>query len=349
MMRKTKEFYRGCLIGGAIGDALGWPVEFMKLDEIRNKYGINGINTLTMGRKGCAEITDDTQMTLFTAEGLLRAETKGYSMGISNVIECVYNAYLRWLYTQGDAMREDIRNIYDGYLIKQKELYVKRAPGLTCLTSLRNGIIGTIDDPINQSKGCGGVMRVAPVGLFYRPNLAFKKGMDCAAITHGHALGYISAGAFSYMISNIISGMDIDHAISDTIHELYKYDESMFVSNLLKKAVLLTESKKSDEVCISELGEGWVAEEALAISVFCALRYKDNFEGGVVAAVNHNGDSDSTGAITGNILGAYLGIKKIPKKWCCKLELIDVITQVADDLLIGYSDEGEWWHKYPGY
>lgn len=348
-MRKTKEFYRGCLIGGALGDSLGWPVEFMTLEDIRAQYGNNGINSLVIGRKGRAEITDDTQMTLFTAEGLLRAETRGYNKGVSDVINCVYNAYLRWLYTQGDNMREDIDYIYDGYLIKQKELYVKRAPGLTCLTALRNGVIGTVDDPINESKGCGGIMRVAPVGLFYRPRFAFRKGMDCAAITHGHALGYISAGALAYIISNIIYGMDIRQAISDTINELYRYDESMTIPNLLNKAVSLADSKKSDEACMSELGKGWIAEEALAVSVFCALRYKDNFEEGIIAAVNHDGDSDSTGSITGNILGAYLGVHKLPRKWCCKLELLDVITQIADDLLIGYSDEGEWWSKYPGY
>lgn len=348
-MRKTKEFYRGCLIGGALGDSLGWTVEFMTLEDIRAEYGNNGINKLVIGRKGRAEVTDDTQMTLFTAEGLLRAETKGYNVGISDVTTCLYNAYLRWLYTQGDNMREDIKYIYDGYLIKQKELYVKRAPGLTCLTALRNGIIGTIDDPINESKGCGGIMRVAPVGLFYRPSFAFRKGMDCAAITHGHALGYISAGALAYMIADIISGMEIEHAIDDTIIEIYKYDESMVISNLLRKAVSFANSKKSDEICINELGRGWVGEEALAISVFCALRYKENFEGALIAAVNHDGDSDSTGTITGNILGAYLGVRKLPRKWSCKLELLDVITQVADDLLVGYSDEGEWWSKYPAY
>lgn len=348
-MRKTKVYYRGCLIGGAIGDALGWPVELMTLDEIKNKYGVNGINSLVIGRRGKAEITDDTQMTLFTGEGLLRSESRGYNKGTSDMVSCVYHAYLRWLYTQGDAAKEDLTYIYDGYLIKQKELYVKRAPGMTCLTSLRNSEIGTVDDLINDSKGCGCVMRVAPVGLFYRPDFAFSKGIDCAAITHGHNYGHLSAGAFSYMISSIISGMDINHAVEDTIVELSKYYDSEGVINILKKAISLAESKKSNEVCIKELGLGFIAEEALAIAVFCSLRYREDFEGAIIAAVNHNGDSDSTGAMTGNIVGAYLGAGKIPRKWTCKLELYDVIIKIADDLAIGYSDEGDWWMKYPCY
>lgn len=347
-MQKTKVYYRGCLIGGAIGDALGWPVEFMSLEEIRSKYGDNGINTLVIGGRGRAEISDDTQMTLFTAEGLLRAETRAYNKGVSEISKCVYNAYLRWLYTQGD-LTDGTLDIYDGYLIKQKELYVKRVPGITCLTALRNKEIGTVDNPINDSKGCGCVMRVAPVGLFYRPQFAFKKGMECAAITHGHVYGQLSAGAFSYIISSIISGMDISDAVEDALIELSKYYNSDDIIDILKKATTLSLSKKSDEVCIKELGEGWIAEEALAIAVFSALRYKGDFERAVIAAVNHSGNSDGTGAMTGNILGTYLGINKIPKKWTSKLELSDVIIRIADDLLIGYSDEGEWWIKYPGY
>ena len=115
-MRKTKVYYRGCLIGGAIGDALGWPVEFMTLKDIKSKYGDNGINNLVIGTRGRAEVTDDTQMTLFTAEGLLRSETRGYNKGVNEVEKCVYNAYLRWLYTQGESIEANL-NIYDGYLI----------------------------------------------------------------------------------------------------------------------------------------------------------------------------------------------------------------------------------------
>lgn len=347
-MRKTKVYYRGCLIGGAIGDALGWPVEFMSLEEIKSRYGDSGINTLVIGRRGKAEITDDTQMTLFTAEGLLRGETRGYNKGVNEIGKCIYNAYLRWLYTQGEKV-DDTLDIYDGFLIKQKELYVKRAPGMTCMTSLRNKEIGTIDNPINDSKGCGCVMRIAPVGLFYRPQFAFNKGMECGAITHGHIIGHLSSGTFAYIISSIISGMDIAHSLEDTLVELSKYYNSGDIVEILRKSINLSKSKKSDEICIKELGEGWVAEEALAISVFCALRYKDDFERAIIAAVNHGGDSDSTGAMTGNMVGAYLGLNKIPRKWTNKLELYDVITRIADDLLIGYSDEGEWWMKYPGY
>lgn len=113
------------------------------------------------------------------------------------------------------------------------------------------------------------------------------------------------------------------------------------------------------EEAIARLGQGWVAEEALAISIYCSLVAR-NFKHGVILAVNHDGDSDSTGAITGNLLGAMLGVKAIPAEWLEPLELREVITELAEDLYafkdwdIGeYSDNEELnqriWRKYPGF
>ncbi len=105
----------------------------------------------------------------------------------------------------------------------------------------------------------------------------------------------------------------------------------------------------SDTDAISRLGEGWVGEEALAISVYCALKYQDDFKKALTAAVNHNGDSDSTGAITGNILGAYLGLSTIPVEWIENIELKDCLLQIADDLLVEYNRDNVDWDRYPGY
>ena len=83
---------------------------------------------------------------------------------------------------------------------------------------------------------------------------------------------------------------------------------------------------------LRQLGQGWVAEEALAIAIYCALRGK-SFEESVVLAVNITGDSDSTGSITGNLLGAIHGVEAIPQRWLESLELRKAITEMADDLL----------------
>jgi ADP-ribosylglycohydrolase len=348
-MKSNQEFFRGCLIGGAIGDALGWPIEFNDYNQIVQKYGPNGIQDLRISSTGKAEITDDTQMTLFTAEGILRAETRGSRRGICHPPSVVFYAYQRWMLTQGYPRIEEYEWTYDGWLLGVKELHARRAPGNSCLSALSSRKHGTIEEPINNSKGCGGVMRVAPIGLFYRKDSAFEMAVEIAALTHGHPSGYLSAGALADIIASIIHGENIETAVEKTILKLKTQDQHEECTRILNKAVDLVKSELPDIEAISQLGEGWVGEEALAISVYCALKYQDDFKTAIVAAVNHSGDSDSTGAITGNILGAYLGLSQIPEDWVNNVEMNELIIQVADDLLIGHQNTEEWWERYPGY
>lgn len=345
-MRKTKDNYRGCLVGGAIGDALGLPVEFLKFPEIRFRFGIQGITDLERGYRGRAMISDDTQMTMFTAEGLLRAIVRGTERGICDVPSIVFNAYQRWLTTQGvESWLEPV----DGWLIALKDLHQRRGPGRTCLTALSGGHPGTMDKPINNSKGCGGVMRSAPVGLVWNRQNSFAYACECAALTHGHPSGYLSAGALAHIIACIIDGLDLGEAVQDALAELSRYPGHGECADLLNLAVILAGEHSRPLDCIPQLGEGWVGEEALAIAVYCALRFSDDFRQGVIAAVNHSGDSDSTGAITGNILGAWLGLEKIPEAWAELVEFRDELIQLADDMLIRYEDTPAWRKKYPGW
>lgn len=348
-MKRNQNYFRGCLIGGAIGDALGWPVEFKSQAEIAYLYGPEGIQDLQIPSSGKAEITDDTQMTLFTAEGILRAKTRGIQKGICHPPSVLFFAYQRWLLTQGYPRINEYEWIYNGWLLRINELYAKRAPGNSCLSALLSRKQGTIEEPINNSKGCGGVMRVAPAGLFYKKDSSFLMAAEFAALTHGHPSGYLSAGALAYIIASIIEGQDIETSIKDSIVELEKYEGHEECTRSLKHAITLVKSNLSDLEAITKLGEGWIGEEALAISVYCALKHHNNFRQALIAAVNHDGDSDSTGAITGNILGAYLGLSGIPEEWAKNIELNDTIIEVADDLLMGHQDTKEWWECYPGH
>lgn len=105
------------------------------------------------------------------------------------------------------------------------------------------------------------------------------------------------------MIATIIEGQELETAVENTLTELRGYDNHQECTRSLQQALELSRSSLSDVEAISQLGKGWVGEEALGISTYCALKHQEDFRGAVVAAVNHKGDSDSTGAITGNILG----------------------------------------------
>jgi ADP-ribosylglycohydrolase len=217
----------------------------------------------------------------------------------------------------------------------------------------------------NDSKGCGGVMRVAPVGFFtwrlkttFSYLNTFSLGSELAALTHGHPTGALTAGVFSVLIYALIDGATLPEALIIAKACLCSVPHHEETLSAIELAEQLTKSNLPHEIAIAELGHGWIAEEALAISIYCAL-VSNNFEQGVVMAVNHDGDSDSTGAIVGNLLGTMYGVNAIPEKWLSCLELRDVITELAKDLYdfphwdIGENSKNkelseQIWQKYPG-
>lgn len=337
--------YQACLKGGAIGDALGWPIEFSRLASIKDEFGPKGIQDLVISRSGKAEVTDDTQMTMFTADGLIKAVRKTLNLEELPDMQEVFNSYKLWLNTQfGSNIPKK-----EGWIAQIKDLYATRAPGNTCISAIRGNNPGSIAKPINNSAGCGGVMRVAPAGLMYHnnPKLAFQVGAECAALTHSHPRGYLPAGVLSEMIAHIVNGKNIDEAVTETIKTLKTYKDSEPVVELMKSAQMLAKTKVDPEDAIRMLGEGWVGDEAIAISTYCALKEPKNFQKAITMAVNHNGDSDSTGAILGNILGAHLGVEKIPEKWLKKVELSDELGQLAKDLYVKPQDIENAATRYP--
>ena len=189
---------RGSLIGGAAGDALGYTVEFDRYSEIISRYGQPGITEYEL-RGGVAEISDDTQMTLFTANGMLMGLTRGYMRGIGGIPEFyVEYAYQDWYDTQMKTYNEVMKQSRHTWLSAIPQLYVRRAPGNTCLTAIADMKKGRTPD--NDSKGCGGVMRVAPYGLFcachngrYTIEEIDVAGGEIARLTHKHPLGWMPA------------------------------------------------------------------------------------------------------------------------------------------------------------
>ena len=360
--RKHLSKIQGCLIGGAAGDALGFVIEFMHYRDIRQAFGPQGIRAYEL-ENGKALISDDTQMTLFTADGLLYGETQMMLSGTGGGPHtCVPLAYRDWLYTQDKNYKPEK---IISWLVNIPELNNYRAPGRTCLSALKSGKIGTMENPINHSCGCGGVMRVAPVGLFYGQyydNLTdeniIRYGAETAAVTHGHPWGYISAGLLALIIKKAaFSGEKLSKIVSESLDET----KSVFggneywngFENLMQMAFELTGNDDDDGMNIAKLGEGWVGHETLAVAVYCALRYEHDFSRAIIAAVNHDGDSDSTGAVCGNILGAYLGMEGIESKWKQNLELYDTIMEIASDLCdhchmdgSGDYEDPDWLRKY---
>lgn len=362
-MDKNKQLdkIRGSLVGGAVGDALGYPVEFIgSYMGIKQRYGENGITRLDTtqwwlqdgGLNSKAWISDDTQMTLFTACGLLNAKAQGKAPKYA-----ICEAYIEWLFTQIGWKSTRFSDCWIGHI---SELNNRRAPGNTCITALQAITKGK--EPSNNSKGCGGIMRTAPVALYgavWRSNHDAEPlegrisnimdvdmlAADAAEITHQHPLGWLPSALEAHVIYRLLQNdnptvKDLKDYLEegyDTLGQLYPKEKKALyeLMTLIENALLLVDSKASDVENIDKIGEGWVAEETLAIAIYCTAKYFNDFEKAMIASVNHKGDSDSTGAVTGNLLGAVVGYDAIPEFFKTDLELHDVILHVADDLWRG--------------
>jgi ADP-ribosylglycohydrolase len=339
----------GSLLGGAIGDALGAPVEFLSRDEIVTMTGKAGVRDYLPaefdGIRDRGLVTDDTQMVLFTMEGLIAAHVRRQKRGIGFVMALVQDSYLRWYQTQvSSGPASDVR----GWLGQEQWLYSRRAPGATCLSALqftaeqqdRRGARVLGDPAVNSSKGCGAVMRAAPFGWIPcfpidRDAVIIPNAMEVAGYTHGHPTGQITAAALAVMIYEILQGRDARAATEsaiEVISSLPNADESVAA---LQHACLLAEQSTPSAELVAELGQGWVAEEALAIAVYCALSFPkpNQVLDALSLAVTHSGDSDSTGAICGNIVGALHGATALPFSLLDELEGRAAIERIGTEFI----------------
>ncbi len=321
----TSERAWACVLGGAIGDAFGYEVEFSSWAAIQQRFGEKGIQEPVM-QGGRLVVSDDTQMTLFTLEGILRGTRRGRDS--EAILDSIRDAYLDWYGTQRslDGGRQPV-----GELARIKEIRVSRAPGNTCLSALGAGGHGSPENHINDSKGCGGVMRVAPIGWFdqFSDKEVFDVGARAAALTHGHPTGYLASGMMSAIIHSLMKGKTLKDAVKGTLTILEGWSDHKETLVAVTQAMELAEDDTiSTHEAVTKLGEGWIAEEALAIGLYAALKGK-NFQNVLAIGANHSGDSDSTASIAGQLWGAWQGLNGIPQRWIQSLDIYRPLTSLV--------------------
>lgn len=309
----------GCLLGGALGDALGYPVEFEKVSQMSQDHDFDKI-------VGKLIVSDDTQMTLFTANALLLD---------GNLRINTWNCYQDWLETQFKQGKSELSHRPISWLMEYPEMYASREPGRTCLMTLMRGIPGDLNEPINQSKGCGALMRVAPLAFIDREDL-YLVAIENSALTHGHQMSHIASAALVGLLRYISEGETLCDSVSlmrQDIKRIFMGSlEVKVFDDLLQQAIFASEKDFDDMEIISRLGEGWVAEETLAIALYCSLKYSNDLKKALRAVVFHDGDSDSTGSVTGQILGTLLGAKKLPQEEIKRLDLLEPLMKMIERL-----------------
>ncbi len=214
-----------------------------------------------------------------------------------------------------------------GSLALDPALRRRMAPGNTCLAALRQGGQGTPGQPLNDSKGCGGVMRVAPIGLLaaFDPAQTAALAGRAAALTDGHPSGYISAAALAAMVRLMLDGCALRAAAAKSKYLLVDWKGREESEAKIDAALFAADyAATNHRAAVASLGEGWTGEEALAIGLYSAAAGK-SFPEVLSIAANHDGDSDSTASIAGQLYGAANGLADLPNQWVRRLDVLTIL------------------------
>jgi len=317
-MRLDKDHFRGCLLGGATGDAKGYGV----------KEGGKNL------------ISDNAQLSIFSVDGIVWADMRAKRKGIYAYTPCLFYSYQKWYYTQtGGLADKDYGFILDGEVLRHDELFARRGVGVTSLNALASSIknsYGTIENRINNLNRPGCVIRTAPIGLYFSndPDMAFRIGCESAALTHGHTQAIMSAGYMAALIAYLAQGKELAEAVEAALEKLDGSDLSdKLPGELIRRAMKLAKTKKPSRKAIEAMGEGWIAPETAAIATYLAFCFESDFEAAINAAADIDGNSDGVAPAVGNIVGCIVGSLEIPPDWIVNLELAGLIIHGADLLL----------------
>ncbi|MER5392845.1 ADP-ribosylglycohydrolase family protein [Saccharopolyspora sp. NPDC002686] len=357
----SRDRFVGAVLGCAVGEALGIPVAADSWEEIRSRHGADGLTGYVPAGHPSGRLGSDTQLLLFSLEGTIRANVSRRTRGTDDPTRHIQHAYQRWLHTQhlswpraaGEFLRTTPEP--DGWLVQQRALFQTRNPGRTMMRTLiafakGQQQMGTPEQPVSDSSGSSAIMRAVPAALWSSdPAEVFEVGTTTAALTHGHPTARLSAGALAFLTSRLLAGEPLSAAVDDVFGQLAAHSGHEEVTRRIGAA---TELARDGRVPPGEveraLGTGSTAAEALSIGLYAALVGEGDFDAALPVAVNHSGNSATTGAVCGCLVGAVAGARRIPERWTSELELHEVIERLARDAVLEFGPRPpDWSDRYP--
>ena len=297
----SQEQAQAILFGLALGDALGWPVEFGGVEYIRYAYGPSGVQE----PPDPALYTDDTQMTVALTEGLLAA---GLNASLDEQMEAIGRWFVGWMHSPEN----------------------NRDPGSTCLAGVRRFESGLPwrEAGIAESKGCGSAMRMATIGYLYQHDETRLRQVAVASgvITHRHPAAIAASIAGAYLVKLALEGVPVTEYLQRVMAFTDGVSEE-FDAAILRVGHVM--GWTNEEAALDHIGEGWTGEEAIALALYCILRYPDDYVSCVRRGANSEGDSDSIACIAGGIMGARMGLDAIPAGWRARCEKREYLTELG--------------------
>lgn len=362
-MISRQDAYRGCLLGLAIGDAMGYPVDTKTMGQIQEEYGPYGLMGYDL-RNGYAEVSSHTQIAAFSCNGLLLGQTRGQVYGkMAPFVRYVYLAQQEWAIGQR-RYDQPVRN--HCWMFRIPEMRHRHCTDTRMVETLNRGKPGSLEDPVNRYDTPGSLAASVAAGLFADPKRlsrqeADRLGAECVALTHGDPHAFLPGVVVAYLVRTCLRLPDkplkrlIQHALRALQEQFVReYPREVGqITALVEQAVNLAEERLRRPEEVMERLKCDTGSEVLAGAIYAALLCEDDFDNAMVVAVNHSGRSAAVACLTGAFLGARLGEQELPEFYMDGLYIADALRSLADDMMHGCPMvqgnllfDGDWESKY---
>ena len=360
-MPTKAEICQGCLLGLAVGDAMGYTVDSKSWPEIQRDYGPNGLLGYDLVN-GYADVTSYTQLAAYTANALLLGATRGQLNGrMAPFIRYVAAAQREWAQIQNTRRAPDRALCW---VSRVPELRRRCCMDTWMLDTLRRGEAGSPEEPVGKSASCGSLTAAIPVGLFFdsdrmKPQEIGQLGMETVALTHGDPATFLSGAVLAYCVAGLAQEPEVpmeEHFLqaADAAAAQFgrQYPQAEELRGMLHRVIALAKSAEEPHQVMTRL-ECDTAPRALAGAFYAVLTSGGDFDAAMICAVNHSGRSAAVGAVAGALLGASLGEPALPEFYMDCLEPAPALRTLADDLAAGCPLErssrlfdDDWDRKY---
>lgn len=344
-MDRRLQAYTGCLLGLAAGDAMGYGVDHMSLQQIRQQHGPNGLLGYDL-LNGFAQITSYTQAAAYGCNGLLLGLTQGQMRGtMAPPVRYIAVALQEWARIQGYRREKGALN--HCWISREESMRIRRCMDTSMMDLLNQNRLGTMEEQRNRYQGPGALAATVPVGLFFDPQRLHRReirrlGAETVALTHGNPRAFLAGAALAHIVSRVTwdAVTDWKTLTKETIAMLLKqfggeYRQAAEVAQELQKALMFAGNAQIPEPeALDQIGCANAAT-VLAGALYACMLHPGSFDECMITAVNHSGASAAVGAVAGALLGAALGVEKIPEYYLECLEPEACLRQLAADMYGG--------------
>lgn len=361
-MALQQSSYRGCLLGMAVGDAMGYTVDARSWQEIQEDYGPNGLLGYDLVN-GYADVTSYTQLAAFTCNGLLFGLTRGQMTGkMAPFIKYIALSSCEWAALQRAWGRPNRTYCWLG---RREELCRRHCMDTRMLETLNRKNLGTLETPTNNYTGPYGLTSAIGVGLFFDKDRMDQQeidrlGAEAVALTHGSPTAFLSGAVLTHIMSRLLRRPDapLKKVVLEAVEAMkeqfgHQYSQAYDIATLIRHAITYSESHGVRAVEVMERLGCDNAAQVLAGAVYTCLVCGEDFDRAMIVSVNHSGRSAAVGAIVGAILGIRLGEEALPEFYIECLEPAEILVELADDLYTGCPMERgnklfdlDWDYKY---